>query len=514
MAETPTPPVSAEQALAELQREYRRLWDDNLAACATLASDGTIVDANAALARVLGADGERPVIGRTFGEFAPDPLAITKLIARVGAEARVDLDELQLRRDDGELISTIARLSATFDDQQRVKTVQLLLLEITDRKRLESRLLAVQRMDAIARLAGGLAHDFNNLLTVIGGHSDHLAEAVADQPGLRASVVAIQQSSRRAAALTRQLLAFGQRQVFNLQRVDIHRLLADARSVVANVMGERIHLHATAEPNTPIVDGDPTQIEHALVNLALHAREMLPDGGTVRIHADRWELGERRLADRPWVRPGKYLRLTFTDTSAGIDPLIHARLFEPFFTTQQLGHGSGLGLATVYGIVKQSQGYIWVESEIGKGTVFTILLPEAAAETAPAPPPKKVAGTATETILVVDDDDRLRLLLTDTLRRRGYRVLDAEGVTRAAEIFAAYTGRVDLLVCDIFLRDGAGPDLAERLHAIDPQLQVLYMSGASASITPTIGPGIGFLEKPFSLKALADKVRAILDARQ
>lgn len=469
-----------------------------------------MLEYNPALARILDLDHPSLLEGLDLADFFNDPLFLAKMLATVGAEGRTENKELQLRRADGETIVVVTTFTANVDPSGRLASVRVLLLEVTDRRRIEAKLLGIQRTEAIGRLAGGLAHDYNNLLAVIGGHSDYLLESLQPDDWRRDSVKAIQQASRRAAVLTRQLLAFGRRQLFNLRVVEIARLLEEGQPLLANAVGDRIQVNYELH-DPPRIKADPTQIEHVLLNLALNARDAMPDGGTVHLRVDRLEPTLGSLPGQPWVHAGSYLRIRVTDTGVGMDPLVKAHIFEPFFTTKQPGHGSGLGLATVYGIVKQSNGYVWVDSELGRGTVFTILFP--ALEDGEVEPSRTRRDKAvpTETILVVDSDDSLRALLAEALRRRGYHVLDAPSVDRAAEIFGAYTGHVHLLLSDLMHPGGSGSALAERLRGIAPDLRALFMFDATPYPRPVSTPDNAFIQKPFSLQLLADKVREVLD---
>jgi two-component system, cell cycle sensor histidine kinase and response regulator CckA len=504
-----------ESARTDAERQYRRLFDSDLTAIAILSPSGIILECNRALARLFAAEPLEDMIGQPFAAYVQDPLYLNKLLTTVRTEGQVDTAELQASRADGELIVVGARLTGSFDAEGQLASVQLLLVEMTDRKRLEAHLIGVQRTEAVGRLAGGLAHDFNNLLTVIGGHSDYLMHTLPDADPRRTSAESIQQASRRAAALTRQLLAFGRRQVFHLRVVEIRQLLDDAHPMLTRVVGERVDLRIRIGDRSPQVNIDPVQLEQVLVNLSLNARDALPGGGSLEIRTDLMEMAEPPPRERPWIRRGTYLRIDVTDSGPGMDESVRARVFEPFYTTKQLGRGNGLGLATVYGIVKQSDGYIWVDSKLGRGTTFTMLFPawKTVEDEAPAPREEAVptAVVPHETILLVERDDSLRALLSDALRRRGYYVLDAASAARATELFGAHAGRIALVIADIQHADGSGTAIAERLRATDPGLRVLYMS-ATSTLAPSTSAHAGFIQKPFSLHAFADSVRHILDS--
>ncbi len=496
------------EALAAAEAKYRRLFEDSLTGIAMLNPAGIIVECNGALSRMLAAD---DVVGQPLAAFADDQSYVKELLELVRTEGRVESAELHGRRADGEAIVMAARFVGTFDPPGHVASVQLLAAEMTDRKRLEAHLIGIQRTEAIGRLAGGLAHDFNNLLTVIGGHSDYLLETLPDGDPRRSSAQSIHQASHRAAALTRQLLAFGRRQVFHLRVVDIHQLLDDAQPMLARALGERIQLHVEVGATSPNIHADPAQVEQILVNLALHARDALPDGGTLRVRVSLMKM-DQRPPERPWIRARAYLRIDVTDSGPAMDELVRARVFEPFFTTKYLGRGNGLGLATVYGIVKQSDGYIWVDSEVGRGTTFTVLFPAltpAEPEAASASRPDDIRPH--EAVLILEQEDGLRALIADAMRRRGYHVLDTDSETRAAELFDAHAGRIDLLVSDVREMSAGGPALAERLRAVAPRLRIVYMSAPGTAAPSSPAAGVEFIQKPFSLHAFADKVRQILD---
>jgi PAS domain S-box-containing protein len=387
--------------------------------------------------------------------------------------------------------------------------VLAIVFDITDRQRTEAA-LGAHRMEALGRLAGGIAHDFNNLLTVIGGHTERLVSALGQEAALGSSVVAIQQAARRAAALTQQLLAFSRRQVFHLQVLPLHQVVAGAKPLLAKALGAAIELRMDVPSDLPSIKADSSQVEQVLMGLAVHTREAMPGGGVLRIRMDSVTVGPSAPRERPWIRPGRYVRIQQTDSGPGMDAVTQARLFEPFFSTRHMGSGSGLGLATVYGIVKQSAGYIWVESEPGRGTTFTLLFPVLAEGDREVGAPG--TSLAHETILVVDDDDNVRTLVADELRRKGYRVIDSSSGALAPDQAMLSAGRVHLLLTDVILRTGTGHELANRMKAADPLLQVLYMSGLPGSPADRRSmAGMPFIQKPFTLQALAGKVREVLD---
>ena len=494
---------------AAFSDEYRRLFAEDANGRLVAGPDWQILEANAALARLLGFDAPEHVRGRRLADFAPDPVALQKLVAIARVEGRAGPADLEIQRADETVIHVSCRVGATVTPSGGVVYLRAELVDVTDSRRLQTRLLGAERMEAIGRLAGGLAHDFNNLLTVIIGQSDYLYESLAGDSPLRSGVEAIRQASARAASLTRQLLAFSRRQVFELRPIALHRLVLDARAVISEIVGPQVTLVLEVAAPVPDIRADAQQIERVIANLALNARDAMPGGGRLTLSVDTMEIGDPAPKERPWLRPGRYVRLVVADTGRGMDPVTRAYAFQPFFTTKQTGTGTGLGLATVYGIVKQSNGFIWVDSEAGAGAAFTLLFPVIASGTHRDRSPHE-----SETILVVEPDDRARAFVCDALRRRGYEVLDAPSSAAALDMYASHPSRIHLLLCDADSAAADGGPLATRLKAIDSRIQSLVMMGATEAGVPgrQVAPGTPVIEKPFTLLALADRVRQLLDS--
>jgi CheY-like chemotaxis protein len=374
-------------------------------------------------------------------------------------------------------------------------------------------------MEAVGRLAGGVAHDFNNMLTIISGYSGLLLEHPATIEPLRGYVDEIRNASGRAASLTRQLLAFSRQQVLAPRVLDLNAVVSNIQKMLKRLIGEDIDLVTALGEGLWHIMADPGQLEQVLLNLAVNARDAMPDGGVVTIETTNVKMDTAAAKAHFPLKPGPYVLLTFSDTGIGMDAEIQARIFEPFFTTKETGKGTGLGLATVYGIVKQSGGYIWVYSDVGKGTTFKIYLPRTDLELDDSDPGRTRVETqrGTETLLLVEDEDSVRELVRNVLRESGYRVLEASRGAEALELSELFAGRIDLLVTDVVMPGMSGRELARRLVSSRPQIKVLYISGYADNAVWYPGgldAGGAFLQKPFSPEALARKVREALSSAQ
>jgi PAS domain S-box-containing protein len=387
--------------------------------------------------------------------------------------------------------------------------------DVTERKMLETQLRQAQKMEAIGQLAGGVAHDFNNLLTAILGYAKLLSESLPAGDARRADVEQIHEAAERASGLTRQLLAFSRQQILQPTVIDLNTLVNGTITMLRRLIGEHITLATNLSPALGPVMADRTQIEQVVINLVVNARDAMPRGGTLSIATADAELDEAyAAAHHVKVQPGQYVMLAVSDTGIGMEEQVRRRIFEPFFTTKERGKGTGLGLATVYGIVKQSGGFIWVYSEPGRGSSFKVYLPRAenTVETAPATPPGPARiRRPTEKVLIVEDEAAVRFLTRLLLERAGYRVMDAANARVAAPMC---TDDVDLLITDVVMPDGTGPELFATLSARFPRLRVLFMSGYTDDMVSREGKLAAdrpFLQKPFSNEALLRKVREVLD---
>jgi PAS domain S-box-containing protein len=408
------------------------------------------------------------------------------------------------------------------DSENRVIGVLGTWQDVTERRRLEEQLRQSQKMEAIGRLAGGVAHDFNNLLTVILGYSELALGAMnGDDAEARDHVAAIRDAGERASALTRQLLAFSRKQLLEPKVLDLNEVISTSQQLLRRLIGEDIILATVLDPGLPRVKVDPGQIEQVILNLVVNARDAMPGGGRITIETRSADLPAADITGWPTKEngeplPGHYVRLTVRDTGDGMTPEVQARVFEPFYTTKGPGRGTGLGLATVYGIIKQSDGWIDVASEVGAGTAFEVYLPavDISAPLATGSPGSSGLQAGRETLLLVEDDSAVRVLTRAALEKCGYRVLEAAGGPEAVEIAEAHAGTIDLLISDVVMPEMSGRQLAETLVPRRRGMKVLLVSGYTedAMVRHDIAEAnSAFLQKPFTLAMLAKKAREVLD---
>ncbi len=425
--------------------------------------------------------------------------------------------ELRNKKKSGELYWEKTVISPVRDAQGEITHFIASKLDVTHSRDLEQRLVQAQKMEAIGQLAGGVAHDFNNILGVITGYAELLARQVGEQHPGRARLAHILEAAQRAAGLTRQLLAFSRRQVLQPALLDLNAVVAGVEDMLRRLIGEDVRLVTRLGPDPLRVKADRGQIEQVIVNLAVNARDAMPEGGTLVLETASAELDAHYARSHPDAREGLYAVLAVSDTGVGMDAETQSRIFEPFFTTKEMGKGTGLGLSTVYGIVKQSSGHIGVYSEPGQGSTFKVYLPYAegaeAAEPSRAPEGRRELR-GTETVLLVEDEISLREMVGEILEQSGYRVLAAGGGEEALAAVRAHAGPVHLLLTDMVMPRTSGRALAESLRPEHPETRVLYMSGYTGeaiSHKNVLEPGTPLLQKPFTSSALLDKVREALE---
>jgi PAS domain S-box-containing protein len=500
----------AEEAARAAAREWQTTFDAIRDSVALIDREGRIQRCNRALAECLGQPAEQTV-GQLYRDVLPESLrsALRPLLDRCRHIDRGESQEVQA--GDRCFVVTVDPVR---DDHGPALGTVWVLVDVTERTRLETQLRQAQKMEAVGRLAGGIAHDFNNLLTAILGYCDLLTEGMAVEDPMRPLVQEIDKAGQRAGSLTNQLLAFSRKQVVAPRVLDLNQVVGETAKMLRRLIGEDITLTTVFDPSALLIKADPSQVQQVLLNLAVNARDALPSGGHLGIQTRCVTLdasGPRHGLDLP---SGAYVLLEVTDSGCGMTEEVRAHLFEPFFTTKGPGRGTGLGLSTVYGIVKQSGGDIVVDSHPGHGTRFRIYLPRVAVGT-----PEPAAATAqaprgSETVLIVEDEEQVRAVVQTILRRHGYHVLVALDGDEALRLSAKHAETIDLVITDVVMPQLSGPDLARQLLQSRPRMRVLFMSGytGSALLPPHVqAAGTAFLQKPFTSEALLRQVRAVLD---
>jgi len=479
-------------------------------------AEGRYLDVNDAFLQMLNYE-RRNVIGRTSAELNlwVEPEDRSRMLQQLGDSTITKGLFTRFRTSSGEIRD--ANVSAELIEVDGVPCVLAITQDVTEAKRLENQFRQAQRMAAVGRMAGGIAHDFNNILTVIMGYSEMVLHRLGSAHPMAKSLGEIKRAAERAATLTRQLLAFSRQQVLYPRVLDLNVVVNNLNQMLRRLIGEDIVLSFQAANPLGYIKADLGQIEQILMNLVVNARDAMPKGGTIAIATSLVELDEAYLDSHFSVRPGRYVLLSVSDTGCGMDEKTLSHIFEPFFTTKGPGQGTGLGLSTVYGIVKQSDGYIWVYSELEKGTTFKLYFPlheegapvlsEWSAEVQP------VGGT--ETVLVVEDDESLRKLTAALLESTGYRVLEADNGETAINLVEKWAESIDLLLTDVLMPVMSGVDLSARLRKLRPDLKVLLMSGYAGDLIARhrgIEPDILLIEKPFTRHGLLSKIRSVLNS--
>jgi two-component system NtrC family sensor kinase len=508
----------SEQALRQSEEKYRELFENATYGIFRSQLDGALLDVNPALVAMLGYSSKEELLTRNLSRDIYDvPADHRSILDSYGPSGRVSGCEVNWRRKDGKII--VVRISGGAFRRQdgSFSHFEVIVEDITGRRSLEAQFRQAQKMGAVGLLAGGISHDYNNLLGVILGNADLLLETTPTR-AQEHYTEQIKKATRRAAELTRQLLAFSRKQVLYPVILDLNAVVRDVGKILQRLIGEDVQIVTDLETSLDSTRADRGQIEQILMNLATNARDAMPNGGKFTIRTANAELGPDDVALRPYARPGRYVRLSVNDTGVGMTDAIRHRVFEPFFTTKAEGRGTGLGLATVYGIVKQSTGYIWVSSAPGAGATFDIYLPRVDEK---APP--LVSGLeerseyprGTETILLLEDEESLRQVTCECLTTDGYNVLQASRGNHAIDIAEQFKGPIALIVSDVVLPDMSGPSVATKVRALHPEAKVLYVSGyAEVPVAQQlIAEGAILLQKPLSRGDLLSKVDEMLHLR-
>jgi PAS domain S-box-containing protein len=509
----------------EAEKNYRDIFEGALEGIYRTSPEGKSLAANPALARMLGYNSPEEfvsAINDSAHQVWLDPGERSRYAALLEEEGSVRGFECQFKRKDGTAISVSINARKVCGADGGTLYYDGFIEDITERKRVESErakledeLRQAQKLESIGRLAGGVAHDFNNLLTVINGYSGFLVKGLKGGDRLRFFASEIQTAGERAASLTKQLLAFSRKQVIEPRVLDINAAILESAPMLERLIGEDVKLETHLDDCLGQAMADPDQIRQVIMNLAVNARDAMPEGGSLVIETSNVELdGGGSAAIHPEARPGQYVLMTVTDNGEGMNEATRRQIFDPFFTTKEVGKGTGLGLSMVYGIVRQSDGWIDVSSEVGVGTAFKIYLPRI--DASPLPKEKetgRLAEGGNETILVVEDQDAVRLFTTAALTERGYHVLESSSGDEAMAAAGRHPGRLDMLLTDVVLPGMNGRELSERLKEVRPDLKVLFISGYTADVIADHGVldrDLAFLIKPFSPEELAAKVRDVL----
>jgi two-component system, cell cycle sensor histidine kinase and response regulator CckA len=510
---------SAQEGLRRSELNFRSLVTNAPYGICRCDTSGKLLDLNPALLAMLGYSSPSELVGKHLGALYADTHQWFELADFLRAEAPFHGVNAEWKLKDGSTnVVRVSGRSVSNGDDGRV--FELFAEDVTERRALEQQLRQSQKMEAIGRLAGGIAHDFNNLLMVISGYSEFLLERLGKEPALRAPAQEIASAAERASSLTRQLLAFSRKQMLAPKILDLNGVVTENLKMLTRMIGEDIDLVMVPGTTLGAVRADAGQIDQVIMNLAINARDAMPSGGKLTLETSNVLLDEDYARYHAPLRPGDYVMLAISDTGVGMDSETQSHIFEPFFTTKG-PKGTGLGLSTVYGIIKQSGGYIWVYSEVGKGTTFKIYLPRVAStgETAallPAAMEAHKAEPGTETILVVEDEANLRYLARQYLEKQGYKVIEAADGAVAMQIVVAHEGVIHLLLTDVIMPGMNGRELAQRVSEMRPNVKVLYMSGYTENVighNGTLDAGVRLLQKPFNLRDLKDKVREVLDAK-
>ncbi len=510
---------AAQESLLRSELNFRSLVTNAPYGICRCDSTGKILDANPAFLELLGHTSPDEVIGQhIFGLYADNDKWFDLADYLRSSEPFKGLNAEWKRKNNTTTVVRVSGRSVANGGEGVV--FELFAEDITERRALEQQLRQSQKMEAVGRLAGGIAHDFNNLLMVILGYSEFLLERLGAEPHLRGPAQEISSAAERASSLTRQLLAFSRKQMLAPRIVNLNDVATENIKMLTRMIGEDIDLVMVPAPNLWSIRADAGQIDQVIMNLAVNARDAMPSGGKLTIETSNVTLDEDYARFHAPLRPGDYVMIAISDTGAGMDTDTQSHIFEPFFTTKGT-KGTGLGLSTVYGIVKQSGGYIWVYSEVGRGTTFKIYLPrvasigEPAAAHVAAPVEYRKVEPGTETILLVEDEANLRYLARQYLEKQGYKVIEAADGAVAMQIAVAHEAIIHLLLTDVIMPGMNGRELAQRIAEIRPNVKILYMSGYTENVIGHNGmldAGVRLLQKPFNLRDLKSKVREVLDA--
>jgi two-component system cell cycle sensor histidine kinase/response regulator CckA len=509
--------IQAENALELSEKRFRSLYENAILGIYRTTPDGKIILANPALLRLLGYSSFEDLSKRNLeknGFEAGYPRSYFK--RQIEKNGTVIGMESAWKKKDGSALFIRESATAVYDEQGNIQYYDGTIEDITEQKELKEQLLQAQKMEAIGRLAGGIAHDFNNLILVIQGYCELVSTQLTKNDPLQKSIQQISKAGERAESLTQQLLAFSRRQVLKPKLFDLNKLVSEMKKMIRRLIGENIELLSLSDSKKGFIKADPSQIEQVIMNLVVNANDAMPAGGRLTIQTRNIRITKKIVCQHSEVNPGYYVKLSVIDTGVGIEETILNHIFEPFYTTKEKNQGTGLGLATVYGIIIQSNGQICVSSEVGKGTRFDIYLHKVRAsdERADKDLLSMESFGGDETILIVEDEESVRTLACEVLRTQGYNVLEAAQGGDALLICEQHKTTIDLILTDVIMPRMSGKELVKRLLPLQPNMKVLYMSGYDSGIikdTQSANETFNFIQKPFKPKEMMRKVREILD---
>ncbi|MBN1799165.1 MAG: response regulator [Spirochaetales bacterium] len=506
----------AKQALRKSEERYRQFFEDDLTGDFIAGADGTILICNQAFATMLGFNTPTEVVKTNLATYYPALMEKNGLVELLQKEKKLKQYNTKFIDKNRQPLYITANIVGEYSATGKLRHFKGYLIDNTEQKKIEAQLIQSNKMEGIGRLAGGIAHDFNNLLGAIIGYSDLILETVEDDNPIRSEVTSIIKAGKKAAVLTKQLLAFSRRQVLQPKIVNLNTLIVDLERMLKRLLPENIRLFAILDENLWPVKIDPVQIEQVLINLALNARDAMREGGKLSIESSNITISEHTKHGFIGLKNGQYVMLRVTDTGHGMDAELKEKIFEPFFTTKAPGKGTGLGLSTAYGIIKQSNGFIFVDSALSVGSTFTIYLPRVKEEVVQEEEITewRPSVKGTESILLVEDEDIFREMVYKVLGKFGYNVLEASNAGEALLICEQYNAPIHLLITDIVMPHLSGIKLSERLLEIRPDIKILYISGYFDNEyveKDGFQKGTYFLQKPFSIATLEKKIREILD---
>jgi PAS domain S-box-containing protein len=505
-----------EEALRRSEARYRSLVQSAVYGIYRSSLDGKFLDVNPALTAMLGYDSADNLLALDpKKDVFLVPEEHTRLMQEFHRSGRLDSIEVKWKRKDGNAITVRVSGRAVTTPEEPDEVLEIIAEDVTERRVLEDQFRQAQKMEAVGRLAGGVAHDFNNLLMVISGYTEVMLEQLEPNSMLYQKALAVQQAADRATTLTRQLLAFSRKQMLELKVVDVNTIVSDMERLLRPLIGENVELTTKLGASLGHTRADAGQLEQVIMNLVVNAKDAMAEGGKITIQTANVTLDDSYRREHTFIQPGPYVLLSVTDTGVGMSKETQSRIFEPFFTTKEKGKGTGLGLSTVYGIIKQSGGYVFVQSELGQGTTFRIYLPQVddpAESTRPARPTDE-AGRGSETVLLVEDEESVRQLVRETLEAKGYTVVEAENGEAGLRAGEQHQGKIHMVITDVVMPGMSGRELAKRLLESRADIKVLYLSGYTEDAIlhqGALDSGTAFLQKPFTLQTLSRKVREVL----